>query len=110
MQRYLIDTHIYIWYAKERENLSRDVLAILDDYENQIYLSAESLRVFVLLWNSKPHIRRWWKSPMDMIRSVEAEAKFQIIISHALCNGIPLISDDDKFPFYRAQGLELIEN
>jgi len=93
MQRYLIDTHIYIWYAKERENLSRDVLAILDDYENQIYLSAESLREFVLLWNSKPHIRRWWKSPMDI-----------------LCNGIPLISDDDKFPFYRAQGLELIEN
>lgn len=51
MQRYLIDTHIYIWYRKERENLS-----------------------------------------------------------HALCNGIPLISDDDKFPFYRGQGLELIEN
>ena len=46
MQRYIIDTHIYIWYAKEPENLSRDVKAILDD----------------------------------------------------------------KFPFYRAQGLELIEN
>ena len=45
--RYIIDNHIYIWYAKERENLSRDVLAILDD---------------------------------------------------------------DKFPFYREQGLELIEN
>ena len=137
--RYLIDTHIYIWYAKERENLSRDVLAILDDYENQIYLSAESLREFVLLWNSKPHIRRWWKSPMDMIASVEDEARFQIlylhkehydcyarlqineaqqhydpsdhlIIAHALCTGMPLISDDDKFPFYRGQGLELIEN
>ena len=32
------------------------------------------------------------------------------LISHALCNGIPLISDDEKFPFYRGQGLELIEN
>ncbi len=139
MQRYLIDTHIYIWYAKERKNLSRDVLAILDDYDNQICLSSESLREFVLLWNSKPHIRRWWKSPVEMIRSVEEGARFQIlylhkehyeryarleineaqkhydpsdhfIISHALCNGIPLISDDEKFPFYREQGLELIEN
>ena len=139
MQRYLIDTHIYIWYVKERENLSRDVLAILDDYDNQICLSSESLREFVLLWNSKPHIRRWWKSPVEMIRSVEDGARFQIlylhkehyesyarleineaqehydpsdhlITSHALCNGIPLISDDDKFPFYRGQGLELIEN
>jgi len=137
--RYLIDTHIFIWYLKERENLSRDVLAILEDYDNQICLSAESLREFVLLWNSKPHIRRWWKTPQEMIRSVEEDAGFQIlylhkehyehyarleinvaqehydpsdhlIISHAICNGMPLISDDDKFPFYRGQGLELIEN
>ena len=136
--RYLIDTHIFIWYAKERENLSRDVLNIIEDYDNQIYLSAESLREFVLLWNNKPHIRRWWKTPQDMIRDVEDHyiqilylhkehyeryARLQIneaqehydpsdhlIISHALCTGIPLISDDDKFPFYRGQGLELIEN
>jgi PIN domain nuclease of toxin-antitoxin system len=137
--RYLIDTHIFIWYAKERENLSRDVLAILEDYENQIYLSAESLREFVLLWNNKPNIRRWWKTPEDMIRSVEEDTQFNIlylhkehydryarlqineaqehydpsdhlIISHALCDGLTLISDDDKFPFYRGQGLDLIEN
>ncbi len=137
--RYLIDTHIFIWYLKERENLSHDVITILEDYDNQIYLSAESLREFVLLWNNKPHIRRWWKTPLDMIRSVEEDTQFNIlylhkehyeqyarleineaqehydpsdhiIISHALCNGIALISDDDKFPFYREQGLELIEN
>ena len=137
--RFLIDTHIFIWYAKEPENLSRDVIAIIEDYENDIYVSSESLREFVLLWNSKPHIRRWWKSPIDMIRSVEEDCQFKIlylhqehyeqyarlqinvaqehydpsdhlIISHALCNRIPLISDDNKFPFYRNQGLELIEN
>ena len=39
--RYLIDTHIYVWYAKERENLSRNVLAILEDYENEICMSSE---------------------------------------------------------------------
>lgn len=50
--RYLIDTHIFIWYAKERDRLSRDVLAILEDYDNQIYLSSESLREFVLLWRN----------------------------------------------------------
>ena len=137
--RYLIDTHIFIWYAKERENLSRDVLAIIEDYDNQIFLSSESLREFVLLWNNKPHIRRWWNTPQEMIDAVdriygiqilylhkehyETYARLQInesqehydpsdhmIISHAICNGIPLISDDDKFPFYRNQGLDLIEN
>ena len=132
--RYLIDTHIFIWYAKEPENLSGNVKTILDDYENQIYLSSESLREFILLWNNKPHIRCWWQSPIDMINSVdefgfkimyihkehyETYARLQInegqehydpsdhlIISHAICNGIPLISDDRKFPFYRNQGLE----
>jgi len=137
--RYLIDTHIFIWYSKERENLSRNVLAVIEDYDNQIYLSSESLREFVLLWNKKPHIRRWWKTPQDMIDAVEriygikilylhkehyeTYARLKInelqehfdpsdhmIISHAICNGIPLISDDDKFPFYRNQGLDLIEN
>lgn len=33
-----------------------------------------------------------------------------VIISHALTLGIPLISSDRKFPFYRSQGLDLIEN
>lgn len=137
--RYIIDTHIFIWYAKEPDNLSADVKNILDDYENQIYLSSESLREFVLLWNSKPHIRRWWRSPLDMIHSVEDEfnihvlylhkehyemyARLQVndgqkhydpsdhmIIAQAITNDIPLISDDNKFPFYREQGLELIEN
>ena len=137
--RYLIDTHIFIWYAREPDRLSDNVRAIFDDYDNQVYLSSESLREFMLLWNTKPHIRRWWNSPLDMINSVEEEFGFQIlyihkehyetyarlqineaqehydpsdhlIISHAICNGIPLISSDSKFPFYRNQGLELIEN
>lgn len=33
-----------------------------------------------------------------------------VIIAHAITNRIPLISDDNKFGFYRDQGLELIEN
>ena len=137
--RYLIDTHIFIWYARERENLSQDVQAVLDDYESEIFVSSETLKELVILWNNKPHIRRWWKSPLDLIRSVEDEYGFKVlylhkehyetyarleineaqehydpsdhlIISHAICNRMPLISDDAKFPFYRKQGLDLIEN
>ena len=33
-----------------------------------------------------------------------------VIISHAITNRIPLISDNGKFDFYRNQGLELILN
>lgn len=31
--RYLIDTHIFIWFAKERHKFSKDVLEILMDYQ-----------------------------------------------------------------------------
>jgi len=33
-----------------------------------------------------------------------------VIISQAITMKLPLISSDEKFPFYRRQGLELIEN
>jgi PIN domain nuclease of toxin-antitoxin system len=35
--RVLLDTHIFIWYAKEQNKLSRNVLAVLSDYENERY-------------------------------------------------------------------------
>ena len=33
-----------------------------------------------------------------------------IIIAHAITMGMPLISSDKKFPFYREQGLDLVAN
>ena len=137
--RYLIDTHIFIWYAKEQHKLSLDVMAILENWENQIYVSSETIKELVLLWNKKPDIRRWWKSPLDLIREVEdgyqirvdylhkehyeTYARLQIneeqehydpsdhlIIAQAITNHMPLISADTRFPWYRNQGLELVSN
>ncbi|MBQ9656128.1 MAG: PIN domain-containing protein [Prevotella sp.] len=137
--RYLIDTHIFVWYAKERSNLSSYVLSLFDDYSNEFFVSSETLRELVLLWNKKPHIRKWWKSPLELIRSIEDEYHFHVdylhkehyesyakllineaqehfdpsdhlIISHAITNRMPLISADTRFPWYIKQGLELIVN
>ena len=137
--RYLLDTHIYLWYAKERYKLASDVIAIIEDWENDICVSSETLKELVLLWNKKPHIRKWWKSPLELIRSIEDEYGFRVlylhkehyetyaslhineaqdhndpsdhlIISHAITNRMALISADTRFPFYISQGLELIQN
>ena len=137
--RYLIDTHIIVWSAKENYKLSPVVRDILGDYSNDICVSSESLRELVLLWHNKPHIRKWWKTPLDLVRAVEDELRFRVlylhkehyetyaklqineaenhydpsdhlIISHAITNRIPLISADSKFEFYCNQGLELIQN
>ena len=137
--RYMIDTHIFIWYVREKHNLLPNVKAILDDYANEVYVSSETLKELVLLWNKKPHIRKWWKTPLDLIREVEDVQGFKvdylhkehyetyarlqineaqdhydpsdhIIISHAITNRMPLISADTRFPWYKNQGLDLIYN
>jgi PIN domain nuclease of toxin-antitoxin system len=61
--RYLIDTHIFIWYAREKYKLTSDVLAIIDDYENDICISSESLKELVQLWNKKPPFGRICNPP-----------------------------------------------
>ena len=137
--RYLLDTHIFVWYAKEQDNLSRDVTAILDNEESELLMSMESVKELVVAYRTKPQIRKYWKSPVEMIDSIENEyyirivqpdmevmrtmAKMEvntaedhndpsdhIIIAQAITMRLPLISSDHKFPFYRKQGLDLIYN
>jgi PIN domain nuclease of toxin-antitoxin system len=39
--RYLLDTNIFIYLVIAPDQLSRDVKAILDDYDNTFYMSSE---------------------------------------------------------------------
>lgn len=137
--RYLLDTHIFIWYAKEQDRLSPDVATILGDYANDLLISMESVRELIVAYRSKPLLRKYWKTSIDMIDSIQRnygirivqpdmevmrtlanleinisadhyDPSDHIIISQAITLGVPLISGDHKFPFYTNQGLDLIYN
>ena len=133
--RYLIDTNIFIYLAMDNQQLNDDVAAILGDYENLIYISNESLRELVVHYNNKALLRKKWKTKGAMLRSITEEYGLQIlpltpdvmyrygemnlyhndpsdhvIIAQAISMKMPLISDDNRFPDYRNEGLELIEN
>ena len=137
--RYLLDTCIFIHFATDQDLLSRDVYAILKDYENTLCISAETVRELVIQFNKGKLVSKYWKSADAMINSIKEDYYIDIlplkeehmrtygnlrintaqdhndpsdhvIIAHAITNRIPLISDDGKFGFYRQQGLELIEN
>ena len=41
--KYLLDTHIVIWYLEDSSNLSSTIKEIIDKNENEIYLSSVSL-------------------------------------------------------------------
>ncbi|MDR2732421.1 MAG: type II toxin-antitoxin system VapC family toxin [Fibromonadaceae bacterium] len=134
--RYLIDTNIFLFTVQEQDKLSKEVQYILEDYENNIYLSSESIKEIILLMRAGRIEKSEWKTTEDVFASAE-EKGFTVdyikkehyltlgkiepieghkdpfdhtIMAHAITNKIPLISSDTKMPFYKNQGLNLIFN
>ena len=118
-------------------SLSRDVRAILTDYENILCVSAETTRELIVGYRKKSFAIKQWKTCEDMIDSLSESYHLEIlpidkhvakvhtrleiksdhkdpsdqtIISHAIATNMPLISSDEKFPYYEKQGLNLIFN
>lgn len=134
-----MDTCIFIHLATDRSLLSRDVIALLEDYDNTLCVSAETIRELVIQFNKGKLVSKFWKTPDSMIDSIKNDyfidilpireehlrhyAKLRInmaqdhndpsdhvIIAHAITEKMPLISDDGKFEYYRCQGLDFIFN
>lgn len=137
--RYMLDTNIFVFFASEADRLTSDVQEILSDYDTTLCMSAESVRELIIAYRGKRLLAKHWKSETEMIRAMQdeyhihilpvglehmktlAELKINtvqghndpsdfVIIAHAITEKLPLISSDTRFPFYRRQGLDLIEN
>lgn len=137
--RYLLDTCIVLFLINDTGETSNDVEAIVNDYGNQLYISAASIRELVAAWHKYGKMQSKWKTPTIMLDYVKNQFGIEIlypqrehyrtfvnlqwniaakhtdttdhlIISHAITEKLPLISSDGKFDFYRSQGLELIYN
>lgn len=135
----MLDTCVLIHLTTDPELLSRNVYAILEDYDNTFCISAETVRELIIQFNKQKLVSKFWKTAEDMIDAIKEDYYIDIlplheehmrtyanlrinteedhndpsdhvIIAHAITNRTPLISDDGKFRFYCNQGLELIEN
>ena len=134
--RYLIDTNVFANLVVDNF-ISNDVRAILDDYENQIYISSESVKELIHLIQSERivpkksirsrdvfdliqyefdlHVKYVTKEhlqTLSKLKTVEGhnDPSDRLIISQAITEKIPLISSDKKFPKYTKLGLDLISN
>jgi len=134
--RYLIDTNILIDYVTE-DYISDDVLKLIENYENIIYVSSESVKEFIHLTRASKVIpKKELRVPdvFDLIENILGfEVKYvtkehlrtfaqletieghndpgdRLIIAQALTEKMPVISSDTKFPKYRKHGLNLIFN
>jgi len=137
--RYLIDTNIFIQLINENDLISSNIRSILDNYENQIYISSESVKeFFILIQNEKitlpkgkeyigndvfdfirnelniniKYIDEGHLKSFSKLKKVEGhtDPTDRLIIAQAITEKIPLISSDKKFPKYKKQGLEFIPN
>lgn len=136
--RYLIDTNVFVYMMGDKDSLSADVKCILGDYDNTLYISVESLKELIVAYRTKHLLTKVWKTEEAMVREIikgdicvlpmkpehiVTYSKMQInegqnhkdpsdhvIIAQAITEHIPLISSDSRFPFYRTQGLDLVEN
>jgi len=133
--RYLIDTNVFV--RMTTDIISNEVREIIDDCENIIYVSSESVKEFIhLVQNNKisPKKEIRTQDVFDLIENtfgfnvkyvakehLRTLAKLalveghndpsdRLIISQALTEKMPLISSDTIFPKYRKHGLELIIN
>lgn len=135
----MLDTNIFVFLANEKDRLSHPVRNILFDPQNAICMSVESVREIIIKHRKGDLLNKRWRDSRDIIKAITKEfgidilptdlnvmrtlAGLQInqaqshedpfdhlIISQAITCRLPLISSDEKFPFYRSQGLELIEN
>ena len=126
--RYLIDTNVFTKILNDKDMLSYDVKEIVDNYENIIYVSSESIKEFFhLIQNEKivlkknihisgvfdfienilgfnvKYVAKEHLQTLAKLNSVEGhnDPSDRFIIAQALTEKMPLISSDKKFPKYR---------
>lgn len=134
----MLDTCVVIDLLTDVESLSKGALDIIDDTENTLFASCETMRELVVHFNNKRLLNKRWRTAEDVLIFVENELGIEflpirrnvgytysrlrlneeqehndpsdhLIIAHAITERMALMSSDTKFPFYRNQGLELIE-
>jgi PIN domain nuclease of toxin-antitoxin system len=134
--RYLIDTNIFLFHLSNDHLLDENVRHIIDNYENSIYISSESIKEIIHLFQTKKIKTKSWKTYSDIFNSLDefgftikyvnkehlqtfaslervenhSDPSDRLIIAQAITEKLPLISSDRKFEHYRKQKLNFIYN
>lgn len=131
--KYLIDTHVFLWFIMEPEKIAKKVMKILCNDESQIYMSHISFWEMAIKYQNKklnlgkinilhlPHIAEQYDfsilnpDPYDYLAIGQIPKKEnhhdpfdRMLIQQAIRNNLVLISKDEKFRQYEENGLQLL--
>ena len=135
MARYLLDTNIVVFFMFNQNELEKVIRNLLDDCNNQFYVSTVSLQEIIHLYKNN-RLQTGWKRVEEILPSIETinieilpvkkehlmvfaslstpanhnDPNDQIIISQAIAGKYTLISSDHKFESYTKQRLDFIFN
>ena len=138
MTRLILDTCAVIDLITSPRVTDLDFWNIIDDPYTMLYASFETARELVVLFNNKKLLSKYWQTAEQMLTSIEQDYGIEflplrrdtaytyasltlneaqdhrdpsdhVIIAHAITEHLTLLSSDQKFAFYRSQGLNLIE-
>lgn len=125
--KYLLDTHIFIWAVTDSPRLGKKVKALMSDEKNELLISAVSLWEMSFLLETKPKDLKINKPLSEFIGDALRQLRVQIlditpahaqrhyeiqsvpdhndlfdrmIIAQGASTGLPVVSDDGKFPRY----------
>ncbi|MCL2329045.1 MAG: type II toxin-antitoxin system VapC family toxin [Bacteroidetes bacterium] len=135
--RYYLDTNILVFILlNQRDEIDKNVEAILEDYSNSFYVSTVVVRELILLHKNGELQKQKYKTYKDIFDTIE-ELNYEIkpiqkehlfayatlnpalehkdpndhtIIAQAISDKIPVISSDRKFKLYETQNLKLVFN
>ena len=138
MTRLLLDTCAVIDLITSLRATDLDFYDVIDDPNVMLFASFETARELVVHFNNKTLLSKHWQTARQMLTSIEQDYGIEflplrrdtaftyadlqlneeqahrdpsdhIIIAHAITERLTLLSSDQKFAFYRSQGLDLIE-
>jgi PIN domain nuclease of toxin-antitoxin system len=135
--RYYVDSNIVIYRTIDKELLTAEVWAILENTGNLKYVPSKCVEELIYLQQSGRIEVKIWKSAEDIIGYIEDELSYEIryvekghlqtlarlplfpnhkdptdriAIAQAITEKIPIISSDRQFHDYKRSGLEFIYN
>ncbi|GHT00874.1 hypothetical protein AGMMS49525_00190 [Bacteroidia bacterium] len=65
--RYLIDTNMSIYMTEDQKFLAKNVLHLLEDNSNLLFMSSESVNELIHLFQTGKIGSRTWKNAQDII-------------------------------------------
>jgi len=104
MAKYLLDTHIFLWWMSDAEQLSQEVFDIISDTSNQIYISSATIWEIAI----KEALGKL-KVDADLNSAIEANGFIELKISAICANATKKLEPIHRDPFDRMLISQAIE-